>query len=198
MGYPRSMFCPTCSQARKKAQKKIYNQCKPARHLGSVDKCENCGKEYIVNSGVQRFCPDCSKDAIKANIKSRKKIYNDANKAQMYAHKEKMRENGHVCVICGKIFDPSTPTVTCSLKCEKELRRRRQNQADIKRGKRALPADARYNSELPQSGIVGVTYHKKSGKWQAQYDRKYIGLFDTIEAAGKAIEQYKKELAAKD
>lgn len=32
-----------------------------------------------------------------------------------------------------------------------------------------------------------------SGKWQAKYKKKYIGLYDTAEQAAEAIKEYKKE-----
>ena len=40
------------------------------------------------------------------------------------------------------------------------------------------------------SGYIGVSYHKATGKWQASicvnYKTKYLGLYDTIEAAAQA------------
>ena len=54
MGYPRSMFCFKRKEQRRKEQKRIYNQRKPNRPLGSIDICENCGKEYVVKSGLQK------------------------------------------------------------------------------------------------------------------------------------------------
>lgn len=190
MGYPRSMFCPECSQKRKKEQKRRYNSQKSARPLGSIDRCEICGKEYIVKSGLQKYCPDCAEKTINENISARKKEYNDINKERLYAHKEKMRINGHVCVICGKIFDSDTATVTCSPECGKELQRIRQNESDIRRGKRKIPAKERYSSGKPQSGVIGVTY-RDNGKWQATYKGRYLGVFETIDDAAKAIEKEK-------
>lgn len=115
----------------------------------------------------------------------------------MYAHKEEMRKNGHVCIVCGKIFDPSTPTVTCSPECERKFRQINQRKSDFKRGRRKTPIEQTYNSGLPKSGITGVTY-RRNGKWQAAYKKHYIGVFDTIEDANNALEQYKRESAAKD
>lgn len=192
MGYPRSMFCDQCKEQRKKAQKRIYNQRKPNRPLGSMDICENCGKEYVVKGGLQRYCPDCSDSVVKNNIKERKNKYYQENKEQLNQHKEEMRSNGYVCVICGKIFDKDVNSVTCSSECQKEHERIQQNKADIRAGKRKLPANERYISKVPQSGIVGVTYH--NGKWQAVYKGKYLGVYPTIELASEAIEQYKSKM----
>ena len=193
MGYPRSFFCPSCSAKRKKQQKKAYNRRNPARPLGSTDICESCGKPYIVNSSRQRYCPECAKEQVGKNIREHKREYMAENKEKSQSLKDETRGKRYVCVICGKEFEKHTTEVTCSPQCRKEYIRRKQNTADIRRGKRKLPADQRYNSGLPKSGVVGVTYHRQSGKWQAKYKQKYIGLYDTIEQALKAIKEYKKE-----
>lgn len=191
MGYPRSFFCPECSAERKKQQKKIYNQRKPVRPLGSTDVCEACGKPYIVNSGRQRYCPECAKEQVNKNIREHKREYMAGYSEKSKELRAETRGKRYICPICGKEFEKHTTRITCSPECEKELRRRRQNRADIKRGKRKIPADQRYNSGLPKSGVVGVTFHEKSGKWQATYRRKYIGLYDNVDQAAKAIEKYK-------
>lgn len=190
-GYPRSFFCPSCSAERKKHQKKIYNRRQPTRPLGSVDICENCGKEYIVKSGLQKYCTDCSEKKVKENIQAHKREYMAENSEKSKELKAETRGKRYICPICGKEFEKHTSAAACSLDCEKELRRRRQNRADIKCGKRKIPEDQRYNSGLPKSGIVGVTYHRQSGKWQSKHKGKYIGLYDTIEQAARAIEEYK-------
>lgn len=192
-GYPRSFFCPECSAERKKQQKKIYKKRKASRPLGSTDVCENCGKEYIVNSGLQKYCPDCAEKKVKENIRAHKREYMAENIEKSEELKAETRGKRYICPICGKEFEKHTSAATCSPECERELRRRRQNRSDIKRGKRKMPEDQRYDSGLPKSGVVGVTYHRKSGKWQAQHNGKYIGLYDTVEQAVKAIENYKQK-----
>jgi len=37
-----------------------------------------------------------------------------------------------------------------------------------------------------KSGVIGVSWHKRAGKWQAHRGRRYLGLFDTKEAASAA------------
>lgn len=192
MGYPRSFYCPSCSAERKKQQKHRYNTQPSARPLGSIDYCMKCGKEYIVNSGRQKYCPDCAEDVINDKIRAKKRKYAADNKELFDARKEKTRGKGYVCVICGKTFEKESSTVTCSPECEAELRRITQNRALIKKGKRLLPAESRYESGLPKSGVPGVTW-RKNGKWQAIYKSHYIGVYDTIEAASEAIEQYKNK-----
>ena len=190
MGYPHSFYCPICKAERKKQQKRQYNTQPSARPLGSTDICELCGKEYTVKSGLQKYCPDCAESAINNKIRARKRKYAADNKELFDARKEKTRGKGYVCVICGKVFEKESNTVTCSPECEAELRRITQNKVLIKKGKRHLPAESRYESGLPKSGVPGVTW-RKNGKWQAMHKGRYIGVYDTIEAASEAIEQYK-------
>lgn len=190
-GYPRSFFCPECSAERKKHQKKIYKQRKPSRPLGCVDVCENCGKEYIVKSGLQKYCSDCAKNKVAENIRAHKREYMAENKERSQALKNATKGKRYVCIICGKEYEKHNVEITCSPECQKEYRRRVQNETDIRRGKRNLPADQRYDSGLPKSGVVGVTWNRKRGKWQASYKRKYIGLYETIDQAVEAIENHK-------
>ena len=195
MGYPRSFFCPECSKKRKKQQKKIYNQRNPERPLGSVDTCKLCGKQYIANSGMQKYCPECSKEQVQNNIRDHKRKYMaiPKNKEKNNTLKSETRGKRYICAVCGNEFEKHTTEVTCSPECRKEYMRIKQNIADIKRGKRLIPANERYDSGLPKSGVVGVTYHRITGKWQATYKGKYVGLYNTVDQAAKALEEYKKE-----
>lgn len=107
--------------------------------------------------------------------------------------KKSVRGKRYVCPICKKEFEKHSAEITCSPECRKEYRRIKQNEVDIRRGKRKTPAGQRYDSGLPKSGVVGVTWHRQSGKWQASYNRKYVGLYRTVEDAKNAIEKIKDE-----
>lgn len=192
MGYPASRFCPDCKRKRVKEQKRKYNTTKPSRHIGSVDMCQECGKEYIVSSGLQKYCPECSEKMISEKERARKRKYAEENKDIFQARKKDTNGKRYVCAICGKEFQKTTARVTCSDECEKELLRIRQNKADIKRGKRKRPAEERYESDLPKSGVPGITW-RKNGKWQVTYKRKYIGVYDSIENAKRALEDFKNK-----
>lgn len=68
MGFPRSFYCPECQEIRKKEQKQKYNDRKRAGGvvpLGSVIKCEICGKPIVKTSGRTRFCTDCAAKHLK-------------------------------------------------------------------------------------------------------------------------------------
>lgn len=171
MGYPRSFYCPDCSAERKKEQKKIYNKRKPARPLGSLDVCEACGKEYVVKSGLQRYCPECSEIKVAEKIRSHKIEYREKNKERYEEAKRATQGKRYICKVCGKEFEKHTPTVTCSEECRKELLRRNRNRADINRGRRKLPVEQKFESGLPKSGITGITWKSNNQKWQVNYKK---------------------------
>ena len=50
-----------------------------------------------------------------------------------------------------------------------------------------MPAGVSYESGLPKSGVVGITYNRKRMKWQVAQNRKYIGLFDNLDSAKEAL-----------
>ncbi|WPB41307.1 hypothetical protein DEGADCKI_02646 [[Clostridium] scindens] len=63
-GGPRAWYCPECRSIRERERRRKYNTCGYVRKLGGTDICKRCGKEYIVRSGTQRYCEECSKIAI--------------------------------------------------------------------------------------------------------------------------------------
>lgn len=67
----------------------------------------------------------------------------------------------------------------------------------------ATPSQNQWNTNKRinnTSGFKGVSWHKGTKKWQAKINfkgkRKYLGLFDTPEAASQAYESKAKELFA--
>lgn len=191
-GGPRAWYCPTCRAERRREAGKRNKKTGTARPLGSTDICKRCGKEYIVEGGRQMYCKDCAEIAVKEKVREHKREYNAENRDALNDHKREVRVDRKVCVICGAVFDADTPTVTCSDACAAKLRKLRQDEADIRRGKRKSPPGVKYESCLEKSGIVGVTA-RRNGKWQAEYKGHYIGVFDTIQDAADAIAKYKED-----
>lgn len=58
-GGPRAWYCPECRRERERERKKRYNRGEFNRHIGDIDKCQNCGKEYIIEAGTQKYCRVC-------------------------------------------------------------------------------------------------------------------------------------------
>lgn len=197
-GGPRASYCPECRIERNKITKGEYQRRKAAgrtRPLGSVDICAVCGKEYVVNSGLQRYCPECAQEAVRQATLPQKRQRAIEHREETTARKAELKTNSAVCAYCGKQYTPHGPSVTCGPKCAREYKRIAQGIADYKRGKRKEPPPRqRYDSGLPQSELAGVTYHQKTGKWQVAHKGKYIGIFATKEEA----EAKKLELQSPD
>jgi hypothetical protein len=191
MGYPKSKRCPSCQTAVNRARDIAQKRNGPARPLGSTDICQCCGKKYIVESGLQRYCKDCSAQAVRSNVNAHKQEYMAAYAPEHRDEKEANRSFNKICLICGKIFDDGEPSVTCSTECAKKLAAIRNNESLYRSGKRKTPPDQKYESGLPKSGVVGVTA-RRNGKWSAVYKCHYIGIFGSIEEAAEAIEKFKE------
>lgn len=197
LGYPRSKYCPECQKAAKAEAAKRCNERKKAgkvREIGSTDICQNCGKPYIVTSGLQRYCPDCSKYVVADNIREHKREYMEQNRERFNEHHREMRKERRVCVICGKTFDSPTCTSVCSADCAAEQLRRNNVRGQVNAGRakpiRLLGPRGPVN---PQSGIPGIHLHPKTGKWELVLDGKYCGLYDTVAEASAAREEILKQ-----
>lgn len=156
-GGPRAFYCPTCRVERKKEADRRSKANRHKRTIGSTDLCAICGKEYPVMSARQRYCKDCAADAIKAV---------DRDQGRQYYHRTKdidgrreTRQAGSApikCIICGKMFVPTSPAKTCSAECAAELHKRsaaawekahRDQRNAYKKARRAATSPA----EPPQS-----------------------------------------------
>lgn len=123
-GGPRAYYCPSCRIERKRDHDADFQRRKRKgnyRPLGSIDKCEQCGKDYVVEGGQQRFCPDCQ--PIHA------KEYDRETAIEFYhAHKDRInpvryqrrRKPPKKCAWCGKEFKTGTRALTCSPECRRK------------------------------------------------------------------------------
>ncbi len=78
----RARFCPDCRKIRGRlsAQRHMEKLAsgEQTRRIGSVQICEVCGNEFILNSGSQRYCENCRDEY----QKQRKREYNKAKAAE--------------------------------------------------------------------------------------------------------------------
>lgn len=142
IGGIRALRCPQCKIANRRERDKLYKQRGAKRHIGDTDTCEICGKEYIVNSGMQRYCLECAEKAVSDKIKkSALKRYYD-NKETINPVRNDRKKPVSVCVVCGKHFSKPYPFQTCSEECRKKVASYNYAIADYKRGKRkSIPED---------------------------------------------------------
>lgn len=135
-GGPRAWYCSSCRADRRRVQDRMAKRNGAVRPIGSTDLCVRCGKEYIVASGRQKYCPDCAAGAVNETVKAHKREYAAERKDQMLEYKTTMRRDRHVCIVCGKIFDSDLPVATCSEVCDKIRRQQNQKKADSRRSPR--------------------------------------------------------------
>lgn len=135
LGGPRAWYCPSCRINRAKMQDALRRQNGTKRPLGSIDRCEICGDDYVVKSGAQRYCPKCAPDAVRRVDNLQSRAWNEAHKETYYpARNAKRRAAEKPCIVCGKMFLPNgLPTNTCSPECRRERKRQIQKASDLKR-----------------------------------------------------------------
>ncbi len=127
-GGPRAWYCPECRAIRRREQGRA-SQARVAagttRKLGSTGVCEICGREYIVASGLQRYCPGCASDAVREIDRAQARAWAQANTTPEGRRKARSAAAAmHKCVVCGKLFshDPARgKATTCSKECSAAL-----------------------------------------------------------------------------
>ena len=120
-GGPRAWYCPDCRRERERERKKRYNRGEFARHIGQKDYCLNCGEEYTIDSGMQKYCPKCQPIMHKKLDAEQSLAYYNANKEQINpARNERRRPPEARCVVCGKSFKRVGQAKTCSEECRRE------------------------------------------------------------------------------
>ena len=143
-GGPRAWYCPECREERRRdAWRRFARKGRHAdRPLGSIDHCSRCGKEYVVNSARQKYCPDCAYEGVREVDRPMSRAWNQANKDTYYPAKNESRRAERLCIICGRPITAKTATVTCdNPDCRRERIRQRQRAADAKRRGKAPPPD---------------------------------------------------------
>ena len=110
-GHIRSKYCDACrveAQRQARHRYRVQKRAGEVRPLGSVDQCTHCGKDYIVNGGLQRYCPECAPVVVKDhdNAQGRARDNLEAVAAAKQRAKERPKETyTSVCPTCSKVFD---------------------------------------------------------------------------------------------
>lgn len=134
-GGPRAWYCPSCRKEREKLRATKYRKAGFSRHLGDVDICQKCGNEYIIKSGLQKYCENCKDEAMK-EIDRKQGLEWYHNNATIYNPKRysNRRKIYKICIVCGKEFiRDGTPRNTCSDACKKIRIHEHNRRADEKR-----------------------------------------------------------------
>lgn len=133
LGGPRARRCPACADIARREAQVARRKNGTSRPLGSTDQCLICGKDYIVKSGRQKYCPDCQRDAMLGWQKEHKKGY-AAESGQNKKKQERRKNQEKICAYCGRTFSTSTASNLCSDYCRKEQNKLNSCKADIKKG----------------------------------------------------------------
>lgn len=129
-GGPRAFYCVNCRAERQKETNANYRARKRAgntRPLGSKDTCEKCRNEYTVESGAQRFCPECQPiHAAEYDRETSLPAYHEKKEVTNPSRNERRRIGDQLCVICNTQFNPGgTARLTCSEKCARDYKNKR-------------------------------------------------------------------------
>lgn len=125
-GYPRSYRCPACQAEADRKHDAEHLQRKKAGHarqIGSVSRCERCGAEYIVDGGLQRYCPACAKeiwkeDALRRYHQDKDAINERRRPSRAEVYKKAVESRVRVCAVCGSEFTASSRhRLYCSDEC---------------------------------------------------------------------------------
>lgn len=127
-GGPRAWYCPSCRKEREQERNRRHKRNGPARLLGSIDQCVVCGGDYVVSSGLQKYCPACAPAEYKALDNAQSRAWNAAH---LNPDDRRILRQTHAaeiqCVVCGKAFVPTSSAITCSKACSAALGKARNS-----------------------------------------------------------------------
>lgn len=134
-GGPRAWYCPTCRAERSRSsdrESKARARAGKTRRIGSISRCERCGKEYTVAGSLQRYCPTCGPIALREKDNAASRAWNAAHPARIREIHAKRKAPAHFCRVCGAYIQ-GTRAVTCSPRCRRLYLRAVYLRADMSR-----------------------------------------------------------------
>ena len=125
------------------------------RALGDTDLCTVCGKPYIVEGGLQRYCPNCAPEAIKRIDNAQSRKWNAANIIPEVKNAKRRVGTSEIhCVICGGVFDGYRNQRYCSEGCRKAGVRAIMRETDARRAdRRNAEKRAAYAKKKKKEGV---------------------------------------------
>lgn len=128
----RSIRCAECQEAANKSHDAAYRRRKDAGHariIGEEYPCEACGKMYVLQSGPQRYCPECRDRAVTDNIRRQSRVWakETYGTQEGRAKRAQMRRRASVpmireCGQCGKKYETLTSGMYCSEECRRKAK----------------------------------------------------------------------------
>jgi predicted DNA-binding transcriptional regulator AlpA len=131
-GGPRAYYCQTCREERRRRQNtegKAKARKGLTRKLGSIDTCQRCKNEYTVNSGLQRFCPDCQpQHTLEYDRETSLPFYHEHKERINPVRNERRRVGERNCDWCGNPYNQVNSQLTCSDECKRQLKNKKWNE----------------------------------------------------------------------
>lgn len=190
VGMPRTKHCPDCMAERRKQQARAAAERKRTgnvRKLGSIDKCVKCGKEYVVNGALQKYCPSCAPEAYLEvdRAQARKWIANNMDYVQRGIDRTAAVPT-RTCPVCGKEFKPHNASVTCSSECaakhkaasyNKYVEEHREHLNAINRNRMREKINAMTPEEYAEyrakvNAVARENYKKRKAKGDKNHDKR--------------------------
>lgn len=100
-GGPRAKRCPDCAYKAKQETGRRHKVCGTLRPLGSIDKCQMCGRDYVVNSGRQKYCQECRREAVLSWQREHKKIYIEETDQNAKRRERRKQIKKSAFIVCG-------------------------------------------------------------------------------------------------
>lgn len=118
----KAVRCPDCQRAADRLHAQAQRRSGPARPIGSTDRCVICGEEYVVASGLQKYCKACAATATRAAVQARhrqneRRRRADPVKGQAVREAKRIVPAPRQCEVCGSLFYSGTPSIYCSDGC---------------------------------------------------------------------------------
>lgn len=184
-GGPRAWYCPDCREIRRIERERKYHIYGNNRKLGDIDYCQNCGKEYIICSGLQKYCPACKKEMNrkKDNELSTKYYYDVIDKT---VRNQKRREN----------WKNRTPERRNQIR-EKRRRKRQENPEKYRAYSRKWYAEntekvKEYRKKRKNKKNQIIKMERKNNMNYIKYERylAYVGEAKNLQTAREFLSEY--------
>lgn len=133
----KSTRCPDCQRERNKQTKADYEaraRAGKTRHLGNEYICEACGKPYILEASLQRWCRDCQQMQNRLSVRKHNAEWNrgyysdDKNRMKKNTVRHVSEPHEATCIFCGKPFIAKNAVIKlCSDECRKARDKQRNH-----------------------------------------------------------------------
>jgi len=110
LGRYAAKYCKDCLPEMRRKWDAEQRKSGSKRHIGDMDYCVICGKEYIIRGAKQKYCADCV-----ARAKRDRRIQKGPPSKRIRYNIKSL----YICGICGKQFESAHIAKYCSAECKR-------------------------------------------------------------------------------